>query len=112
MSRDDLKKKIYNYARGLQNQLFNIREFSRYCFSDEDYISNYCESNNIDLNGEFRLKGKNLKKFYSISVAHNGIELKAPFERFHSNSIEIENGKIIIYSEELARQIQEELGQQ
>ena len=27
-------------------------------------------------------------------------------------SFEIENGKIIIYSEELARQIQEELGQQ
>lgn len=111
MSRDSFKKAIYDYAKGLQNQLFNIREFSRYCFSDENYISNYCELKNIDLNGEFRLKGKNLKKFYSISVSHNGIELKAPFDRFHPNSIEIENGKIIIYSEELVRQVQEELGQ-
>jgi len=109
MSRDDLKKNIFDYAKSHRDKIVNLRALSTYIFQDENYITNYCEQHNIDIDGEFKLSGSNLHRFYKVAVKANNIELTAPRSSFNPDMIELIDGQIIIHSEELAQEIQNAL---
>lgn len=108
-NRDNLKKIIFDFAKSKVGNVVNLRELSSFIFNDENAIVEYCENNNIDIDGEFKLSGINLKRFYRISVKANNIELSAPRNSFNPNMIEVIDEKIVIHSQELAQQIEREL---
>ena len=109
MTRDSLKRTIFDYAKSSTGKIVNLRDLSTYIFQDENYIANYCETNNIDIDGEFKLAGANLSRFYKVSVKVNNIELSAPRSSFNPDMIEIVDGEVVIHSQELAQQIQSAL---
>lgn len=109
MTRDELKKNIFDYAKSHRDRVVNLKALSSFIFNDEDYITNYCEQNNVDIDGEFKLSGPNLSRFYKVSVKANNIELTAPRSSFNPDMIEIVDGQVVIHSQELAQQIQSAL---
>lgn len=109
MTRDELKKNIFDYAKSHRDRVVNLKALSSFIFNDEDYITNYCEQNNVDIDGEFKLSGPNLSRFYKVSVKANNIELSAPRSSFNQDMIEIVDGQVVIHSQELAQQIQSAL---
>ncbi len=109
MSRDELKKSIFDYAKSHRNRIVNLKELSSFIFQDENYITNYCDQNSVDIDGEFKLSGANLSRFYKVSVKANNIELSAPRSSFNPDMIEIVDEQVVIHSQELAQQIQSAL---
>lgn len=109
-NRDDLKKKIFDYTKSHRDRIINLNELSQYIYGDENFISSYCQTQNIDIDGEFKLSGANLSRFYKISAKANGIELSAPRISFMEDLIEFIDGEqIIINSPELVQKLQHEM---
>ena len=106
IERDELKKMIHDFAKTRPSKIINIRELSQFLYEDENIMPDYCTSNDIDIDGEFKLTGKNLSKFYKVSVRADNIELSAPRSSFTPNMIDIDGDKIIINSSALVQQIQ------
>lgn len=108
--RDEVKRQIFNYAKEQTNRLINIRNLSDYVFGDPERILNYCESQQIEISHEFKLKGKALNKFYKISARTDGIWLQANYDKFNGDDIEVldEDGAILIRSQELVDIINEQ----
>ncbi len=106
-NRDDFKKQIFDYVKSKQSKTVNLRDLSKYLFNDENIISQYCEKNEIDLDGEFKLSQKQLSRFYKVSVKAGGIELTAPRSSFSPQGIEVSKDglSVIIRSKELAEEI-------
>ncbi len=109
ITRDELKKKIHEFARSRPSKTINLRELSQFLYEDENKIPEYCEDNNIDIDGEFKLTGKNLSKFYKVSVKADNIELSAPRSSFNPDMIEINGDRVIINSSTLVEQLQNSL---
>lgn len=113
-SRDDLKRKIYDFAKSQPSKTINLRALSKHLYNDEDHITNYCEDKSIDIDGEFKLTAKQLSKFYKLVVSVGDIELRAPRSNFHDNGIQVsQDGKsVIINDEEFARELKQKLTDQ
>jgi len=112
MTRDTFKKRIFEYAKSHPSHTINLRELSGFLYDgDEDRIPTYCQDNDIDIDGEFKLKGNNLKKFYKISVSVNEIDLSAPRSFFNPDTIVISNDTVIIHSPDLARALEDNLNE-
>ena len=107
--RDELKKMIHDFARTRPSKIINLRELSQFLYEDENIMSDYCTSNNVDMDGEFKLTGKNLSKFYKVSVRADNIELSAPRSSFNPNLIDIDGDKVIINSSALVQQIRDNM---
>lgn len=105
MTRDELKKKIFDYANA-SKKIVNLKKLSLFIFDDENYITNHCEQNNTDIDGEFKISVTNLNRFYKVAVKANNIELSAPRSSFNPNMIEIVDNQVVIHSQELANKIQ------
>lgn len=105
--RDAFKKKIFDYAKSRSPKIVNLRDLSKHLYDNEDTIQKYCDDNEIDLDGEFKLSGKQLNRFFKVSVKAGGIELSAPRSSFSPQGIEVlQDGKsILIHSEKLAEEI-------
>lgn len=107
--RDELKKKIFDYTKSHRDRIINLRELSQYIYGNENTFYDYAERNNIDIDGEFKLSGKNLSKFYKVSVKADNIELTAPRTSFNPNMIQVIDGQVVISSAALAQSIEQEL---
>lgn len=105
------KKRIYDFAKGKSYNIVNLRELSEFLYNDAEAIPKYCSDNQLDIDGEFRLSGNQLKKFYRISVSAGGIKLEADRDKFSDTGIGVsEDGKIVvIHSEDLAKAISESI---
>ncbi len=98
-TRDELRKKIFDFAKAKPSKIVNIRDLSQFLFDDSDYIPNYCREKGIDIDGEFKLQGKNLDKFYKLFIKADGIELSATRASFNGNMIEVTKTGVIIRSQ-------------
>ncbi|GBL44696.1 nucleoid-associated protein NdpA [Sulfuriferula multivorans] len=109
--RDVLKKQIFDYVNGRPSKIVNLRKLSDYLYKDSDKIATYCAENDLDIDGEFKLSGAQLKKFVKVSVTAGGIKLEASREKFSASGISVsEDGSIVhIRSKELADAIKENL---
>lgn len=106
VERDELQKMIHDFAKTRPSKIVNLRELSQFLYHDENILSDYCISHNIDIDGEFKLTGKNLSKFYKVSVRADNIELSAPRSSFNEDMIDTtDDDKVIIYSSALVQQI-------
>lgn len=106
-NRDDLKKNVFDYVSNKPSKTVNLRELSQHLYDDEDKISAYCDENNIDIDGEFKLRREQLNKFYKVSISAGGIKLEAPRSNFSQAGISVsEDGEtVLIRSRELADEI-------
>lgn len=111
VNRDELKKKIYQYAKNSQDNLVNLKGLSSFLYQDENILSNYAEETGKDIDGEFRLRGTYLNKFIKVRANADGITLVAPLEKFSPNKIQLgdDNQTIIIHSPSLVEEIKESL---
>ncbi len=109
--RDAFKKQIFDYVSGRPSKVVNLRELSDYLYGDSDRVATYCTDNDLDIDGEFKLSGAQLKKFVKISVTAGGIKLEASRDKFSDSGIKVsEDGEIVIIrSKELADSISESL---
>lgn len=105
-SRDELKKKIFDYAKSQPSNSINLNTLSDFIYGDSNYIQNYCNDKGIDIDSEFKLKGANLTKFFKTSVKADDIEITAPRSIFSSDKIKLIRGKIVIDSPALINQIE------
>jgi nucleoid-associated protein YejK len=88
-SRDNLKRKIYDYVRSQPSKVLNLRALSKHLYEDEAVITNYCDEKSIDIDGEFKLSTKQLSKFIKIIVIAGELELRAPRGSFKPNGIHV-----------------------
>lgn len=110
-SRDDFKKSIFDYAKARGLKPINMRDLSKHLYDNENTIAEYCDKNNIDIDGEFKLSHKNRNRFYKISVKAGDIELIAPRSNFSGDGIAVskDGESVVIKSKELADKIRESL---
>ena len=106
VGRDELKRKIFNFAKEHPTKNVNLRELSQFLYEDENIIPAYATTHNIDIDGEFKLSGQKLKKFYKISVKADNIELSAPRSSFNPSKINIDGDIVTIHSQALAQELQ------
>lgn len=109
--RDALKKQIFDYVSGRPSNIVNLRELSEYLYGDASMIVTYCAENDLDIDGEFKLSGAQLKKFVKISVTAGGIKLEASRDKFSTSGISVsaDDAIVNIRSVELAKAIKESL---
>ena len=113
-NRDDLKKMVFDYVRNSPSKAVKLRSLSSHLYDDEDLIPQYCEQHNIDIDGEFKLRGAQLNQFFKVSISAGGIKLEAPRSSFSQAGIHVsENGEaVLIRSRELANEITRTLSSQ
>ena len=111
LTRDDLKRKIYDFVKSQPSKILNLRALSKHLYSDEDTITKYCEDNSIDIDGEFKLNLKQLNKFIKVVVTAGDLELRAPRSSFKPNGIEVSpNGQsVVIHSKQFADAVTQSL---
>lgn len=109
--RDALKKQIFDYVSARPSKIVNLRELSEYLYKDSDKIATYCADNDLDIDGEFKLSGAQLKKFVKVSVTAGGIKLEASRDKFSTTGISVsQDGAVVhIRSKELADAIKDNL---
>ncbi len=106
-NRDDLKKNVFDYVSNKPSKTVNLRELSQHLYDDGEKIPAYCDENNIDIDGEFKLRREQLNKFYKVSISAGGIKLEAPRSNFSQAGISVsDDGEtVLIRSRELADEI-------
>ncbi len=111
IDRDALKKQIFDYVSSRPSKIVNLRELSDYLYKDSDKISTYCANNDLDIDGEFKLSGAQLKKFVKVSVTAGGIKLEASRDKFSTTGISVSKDGAVVHirSKELADAIKENL---
>ena len=112
VDRSDFKKKIHDFAKERPSQILNLRDLSTFLYDDPDVIPRFCEEKELDIDGEFRLSGNQLKKFWKVTIVAGGIRLEASRDKFNQRGISVsEDGdKVIIHSPDLAAKISEDVG--
>lgn len=103
IEQDELKRKIGEYAQTSPNYRITLSGLSEQLYGNSSYIQEFAESKNIDIDTEFTLKGKNLMKFFKISVKVDGINFSADISDFDSGKVKIAGNQIIITSENLVQ---------
>lgn len=109
----ELKQGIYNYVKSSGKNRINVRELSNHFYGDEQKIADFARDNDIDLDGEFKISSGQLSKFYKVSAKVDGVMLQAPLEKISADAssiVQIQDGTIIIRSEEMVADIQRQLG--
>jgi nucleoid-associated protein len=110
-NRDEFKKQIFDYVKSIPSRTINLRDLSKHLFNDDGVINEYCDKNDIDLDGEFKISPKQLGRFFKVSVKAGGIELTAPRSSFSPQGINVSNDglTVIIRSKELAQELSKTL---
>ena len=108
-SKEGLLEASYNFIKTLPGNRINLKTLSSEFFDDENIIINYAEENNIKINSEFKPHSPSLKKFYSVKVKADDIEISFPATKFN-DTIRLDQRSrnlVTIRSEALANKIRE-----
>ena len=102
--REGLRRKIGEFASNSSNDIVNLTALSLSVFGSETYLAEYCNSNEIDIDDEFKISKANIKKFFNIIVNIDGIKLSFSRDKI-DDSISINDTKVIINSSSLVQEI-------
>jgi len=111
ISRDDFKIEVYRYVSTLTTKIVNLNDLSNHFYSDEMYLMDFAERNNISINTEFKPDASELKKFIQIDLESDGIHVqfsrkelnnKIRFDRQNRNIVIIESEQ---FADALRREI-------
>lgn len=107
--RDKLRVKVFDLCK--VSQTVNIKALSETIWKDPDYIPDYAENKNIDINSEFSFDATELGKLKKYSINGDGIKLDFPPDTINTAIyIDPNNGDtLIIKSNALANSFRAEL---
>ncbi len=103
-NREDLKRRIGEFANNAINNIVDLTALSSSVFGDDTHLINYCNENNIDIDNEFKMSKGNIKKFFKIIANTDGINVSFGREKI-GDSIDIRDDKLIINSPSLVQEI-------
>lgn len=106
--REELKRKIGEFASNSSNNIVNLTSLSLSVFGNETCLSEYCNTHEIDIDDEFKISTANIKKFYNIIVNTDGIKLSFSRDKIN-DSILIHEDKVIIDSNSLVQEISSQI---
>jgi nucleoid-associated protein len=73
---DDFRRLVVDYVRSRPAKDVNLLEMGAHFYGDNQKIVNYAVANNLTIDHEFRVDTRVLRKFMSIAVNADGINLK------------------------------------
>lgn len=76
LSREAFRTEVYRYVSTLPAKMVNVNELSEHFYSDETYLANFAETNNISINTEFRPDSSEMKRFVQIDLEEDGIHVQ------------------------------------
>lgn len=111
LSREAFRTEVYRYVSTLPTKIVNVNDLSEHFYSDETYLANFAESNNISINTEFRPDNSEMKRFVQIDLESDGIHIQ--FSRRELNTkirFDRQNRNIVIIdSERFANELRREI---
>ncbi len=72
---DVFRKDVHDYIKTRPNQIVNLIEMGSHFYNDETTITSYIEENDYNVDTEFKVDGRSLKKFCTFDVRADGIRL-------------------------------------
>ncbi len=106
--REELRRRIGEFASNSPNNIVNLTALSLLIFGDETCLSQYCNDNEIDIDDQFKISRANINKFYKVIVNADGIKLSFSRDKIN-DSISISGNKVIIDSNSLVREISSQI---
>lgn len=73
---DDFRRLVVDYVKSRPSKDINLLEMGSHFYNDTQKIVNYANANNLTIDHEFRVDTRALRKFMSIAVNADGINLK------------------------------------
>lgn len=108
---EDFRDKIYSYITSNPNKVVNLQDLSQHFYNNPNHISDFAQSEDITIDTEFRYNKRQLRKFISVTVNRDGINLK--FSRGALNEkvkfSDTNQNIVIIDSERFAEALRQEL---
>lgn len=104
ISRDIFRERVFNYISTLDTKIVNINDLSEHFYSNETFLRDYAETNNLSINTEFVPDNRIMKKFIRIDLDSDGIHVrfsredlktKIWFDEDHPNRVIIESEKFV-----------------
>ncbi|MCD4818302.1 MAG: nucleoid-associated protein [Candidatus Cloacimonetes bacterium] len=98
------RDKLYSYVKSNPNKTVNLREIGSHFYNNPSYITDFATEHDIVIDTEFRYNRRQLKKFVSVTVNRDGINLKfsrgalnekVRFSREYENIIIIESKSFV-----------------
>ncbi len=107
-NREELRRKIGEFASNSSNNIVNLAALSSSVFGSDTCLAEYCNANEIDIDDEFKISKANIKKFYNIIANTDGIKLSFSRDKIN-DSISISGSDVIIKSRSLAKEIKSQI---
>lgn len=110
-TKETLLEKVYKHIQSADRRV-NVQELSRSFYDDENFLTNYANTNDLRITGEFKAHKTVLRKFVQIRARANNIEIIFSKDLYNTTvRIPTDNpNQIIIDSAELANKIRGEVG--
>jgi nucleoid-associated protein len=109
---DTFRIRVVDYINSQANKVVNLHQMGLHFYEDENKIVNFIQEKSIELDHEFKVDGKALKKFYKLEVNSDGIQLRFTRGDFNRNKIKISAdnpNSVIIESERFANALRREI---
>ncbi len=109
--RDIFRSKIFDYVKFSPSKIININDLSKIFYSNESYLVDFAEKNDITIDTVFQPDGRVMKKFIRIDLDSDGIHIRFSRDelqkkvRFDQGNINI----VIIESERFANDLRKEI---
>jgi nucleoid-associated protein len=109
MTREELKKTIYDVAKVSPNSTLRLATLDEILFNGEGKIYKFIEENKILIDAEFTPVSRIMKNFIQIAVHEENITLKFGYDDLNTKVVVLEN-IITITSKKLADSIRKDSG--
>lgn len=110
ISSSDFIKNVYTLIKSTpRGNYIDLKQISNAFYNDENFITDYAQDNDIQINHTFKPDNSELRKFVDIKVKSNKIDLSFPQEYVETGVISIKGNQIIINSEDLVAKIKAEI---
>lgn len=109
-SREDMKKACYELVEQNPNKTVSLHYLSGQFYGPEksNYIADYASENQITIDPEFKRYPRVMKRLITIKAKVRGIELNVDYDKLNANEVDVRVDSIIIRSQELVNQINEQ----
>lgn len=112
---DEFRKKVYDYINERPSKVVNIPEMSNYFYGNFEYLTDFAYENNYEIDSEFKVDGRSLKRFTTLDVLADGIKLRFSRGDLSLNKIRLSEDNpdmIIIESKKFAQKFKKECSEE
>ncbi|MFB9865644.1 nucleoid-associated protein [Rufibacter immobilis] len=109
---DSFRRLVVDYIKSQPNNIVNLHQMSSHFYENENIITDFIHARSIELDHEFKVDGKALRKFYKLEVNSDGIQLRFTRGDFNKEKIKLSGDNpnvVIIESERFANALRREI---